>query len=100
MVSTTARGRATGLVARAARGRLGRRLARAMAAAGVGGAEVALSLVDDDEIRALNRRYRRKDRPTDVLSFSLVEGAAGLATPATVERGLLGDVVISVETAA
>jgi len=59
------------------------------------GEELTLSLVDDVAIRGLNRDYRGKDRPTDVLSFSLVEGAHGS------RRGrLLGDVVISVETAA
>jgi probable rRNA maturation factor len=111
MIATTVRGRARGAIPRAARGRLVRRLGRAMAAAGVGAAELSLALVDDDEIRALNRRWRRKDRPTDVLSFALDEAA----TPAgglprqrdpKSERGcaattsLLGDVVISVETAA
>jgi len=50
--------------------------------------------VRDDEIRRLNRDYRRKDRPTDVLSFSLREGEFG-----DVSRSM-GDVVISLETAA
>ncbi|MCH2184679.1 rRNA maturation RNase YbeY [Myxococcota bacterium] len=46
-------------------------------------------------MRALNRAWRGRDRPTDVLSFSLLEGEGGA------HRGpLLGDVVISVETAA
>jgi probable rRNA maturation factor len=49
--------------------------------------ELSLLLTDDAEIRALNRRWRRLDRATDVLSFSM----AGR---------LLGDVVISAETAA
>jgi probable rRNA maturation factor len=53
---------------------------------------LSLSLVDDASIRSLNRQYRGKDTPTDVLSFAL-DGAPGEA-----ER-LLGDVVISVETA-
>jgi probable rRNA maturation factor len=54
---------------------------------------LSLTLVGDEAIRALNRKYRGKDKPTDVLSFALHEdgGAQG-------ER-LLGDVVISVETA-
>jgi len=52
--------------------------------------EVELSLVfcEDDFIHALNRDYRHKDRPTDVLSF-----------PQDGEAGLLGDLVISVPTA-
>ncbi len=50
-----------------------------------------LRLVDDEEMRALNRRYRQIDASTDVLSFP------GETTP---EGRHLGDVVISVETAA
>ncbi len=56
--------------------------------------ELSISLVDDVEIRELNRTHRGRDRATDVLSFSLVEGDHALF------RGnLLGDVVISVDTA-
>jgi len=51
-------------------------------------------LVRDAEIRRLNREYRKQDRPTDVLSFSLREGEFG-----DVSRSI-GDVVISLETAA
>lgn len=54
-------------------------------------ATLTLRLVDDDEIRDLNQRFRGKAEPTDVLSFS------GEKTP---EGRHLGDVVISVETAA
>jgi probable rRNA maturation factor len=57
--------------------------------------ELSLSLVDDAEMRELNRSYRQIDRPTDVLSFSLVEGEG-----AAFRGGLLGDVVIGIETAA
>ena len=56
--------------------------------------EVSLRLVDDAQIHALNRGYRRKDRPTDVLAFAQREGPAGAIHP-----GLLGDIVISVDTA-
>ena len=58
-------------------------------------AELSLSLIDDDEMRELNRHYRSKDRSTDVLSFSLFEGEG-----AEFRGGLLGDVVIGIETAA
>jgi len=57
--------------------------------------ELTLSLVDDAEIRELNASYRGRKRATDVLSFSLLEGDHGE------HRGqLLGDVVISIDTAA
>ena len=88
------RGRARTLVSRTEAQRLGRELGRALVAAGEAGAEMTLSLVDDDEIHALNRDYRDKDKPTDVLSFSMREGEGG-----TLHPELLGDVVISVETA-
>jgi len=47
-----------------------------------------VALVTDRRIAALNRRYRRRARPTDVLSF-----------PASESNGYRGDVVISAETA-
>ena len=60
------------------------------------GSALSLSLVGDREIAQLNREHRGKDKPTDVLSFPLYE--AGEAAPGEGER-LLGDVVISVDTA-
>jgi len=68
-------------------------------------AEVAVTLVDDEEIRVLNRDYRGKDAPTDVLSFPLWEPEEVADIRAHPERYperplLVGDVVISVETAA
>ncbi len=56
--------------------------------------EISLSFVDDKTIQGLNRQYRNKDKPTDVLSFSLQEGEFGNINP-----HILGDVVISVDTA-
>lgn len=56
--------------------------------------EVAVRLTTDDAIRELNRAYRGKDKPTDVLAFAQREGPAGALHPE-----LLGDLVISVETA-
>jgi probable rRNA maturation factor len=56
--------------------------------------ELSIALVDDATIARLNERYRGVARPTDVLAFPIREGEAA-------DRGgnLLGDVVISVETA-
>jgi probable rRNA maturation factor len=56
--------------------------------------EVGLRITTDREIRALNRDYRGKAKPTDVLAFAQREGPAGALHPS-----LLGDIVISVETA-
>ena len=55
-------------------------------------AELSLVLIGNSEMRKLNAKYRRKDYPTDVLSFPMEDGG----TPAT---RLLGDVIISVEKA-
>lgn len=63
--------------------------------------EVSISLVDDEHIRELNLTYRQKDCSTDVLSFPLLEDDE----EQWVEEGeddpelLLGDIVISLETA-
>lgn len=59
--------------------------------------EWSLTFVDDATIHQLNREYRQVDRPTDVLSFALEE-AGGPKPPPDAPR-MLGDVVISVETA-
>jgi rRNA maturation RNase YbeY len=74
---------------------LGRRARRLLGALDRPGAELSLALVDDAAMAELNQRYRGRRGPTDVLSFSLLEG------PHRRHRGaLLGDVVISVDTAA
>lgn len=56
--------------------------------------ELSISLVGDTAIRRLNRTWRRKDKPTDVLSFP-----AGDAPKGTPGPRLLGDVIISLDTA-
>ena len=65
-----------------------------MAAGDEGGSELTLSLVGDEEIRALNQEWRGEDHATDVLSFSMREGEGG-----ELHNEVLGDIVISVETA-
>lgn len=62
--------------------------------------EVDITIVDDEEIHTLNREYRNVDRPTDVLSFALDEGEED--EPELIdgpEEHLLGDIIISAETA-
>ncbi|MGN0607872.1 MAG: rRNA maturation RNase YbeY [Oscillospiraceae bacterium] len=63
-----------------------------------GDAEVSVSFVNNNEIRQLNRVYRDKDKSTDVLSFPLGENGVYDVNNET-GAFLLGDVVISMETA-
>lgn len=100
---------------------LGRTAEAVLAAARVEAAELSLVLVSDRRMRSLNRRYRKKDRTTDVLAFPLLDrrspapaaslgprtrpgasGAGGCDIAKSRLRGvpiLLGDVVISMPTA-
>jgi len=68
---------------------LSRFLTQAQRLAGVGG-KVNVVITDDRELRALNRRYRRKDKPTDVLSFSSLPQFG---------KELAGDIAISAQYA-
>jgi len=61
-------------------------------------AEVSLVLADDAYIQELNSHYRGKDMPTDVLSFALNEGEEPEIIDGP-EENLLGDIIISLETA-
>lgn len=73
------------------------------------GGEVSVSFVNNDEIRMLNRDYREKDRPTDVLSFPMYEQEELQQWQATDETNhmtehdgiplLLGDIIISIPKA-
>lgn len=63
-----------------------------------GNAEVSVSIVNDKQIHELNRKYRNMDKPTDVLSFPLGEEGSYDTNPETGDY-LLGDIVISLETA-
>jgi len=56
---------------------------------------LSILIVDDRQIREINRDYLGKDRPTNVISFAMQEGEGEGIQP-----DLLGDVVISAETAA
>ena len=82
---------------------------RLMALVGVAACELSIVVADDEFVRALNREFRGKDRPTDVLSFSQLEQAPpedaspqpvpGNSPLAPAPGTALGDVVISVDTA-
>jgi probable rRNA maturation factor len=94
--------RGAGLDARA----LANVVERLLAEIGETGSSVSLTFVRDAEMRALNRAHRGKDAPTDVLSFPLFAPDAfdrsGVTRPR--QRGdgperMLGDVVVSVDTA-
>ena len=61
-------------------------------------AEVSVSFVSNDDIKSLNKMYRDKDRVTDVLSFPLSDDGRYDINNET-GMCLLGDVVISLQTA-
>lgn len=72
-----------------------RRVARRiLAESGLLDAELSLLFVSDLQIQALNQRYLRRDKPTNVLSFPMRKGEFSILHP-----HLLGDIVISVEMA-
>ncbi len=64
-----------------------------------GKAEVSISFVDDEQIRALNKEYRGKDIHTDVLSFPLSPDGEHFDVDEETGAAQLGDIVISLERA-
>jgi probable rRNA maturation factor len=66
-----------------------------LSASGCPDAQLSILIVDDATIQEINRDYLDKDRPTNVISFAMQEGEGGGVQP-----DLLGDVIISAETAA
>jgi probable rRNA maturation factor len=96
-VDILVRGGAKELLDTAMKRRVAARVRLALRALDRAGSSATLVFTDDQEIRVLNRDYRKHDRATDVLSFHLQE-LAGEDDPAG--QGIpLGDIVISVETA-
>ena len=82
---------------------LRRRAEKMLRHLGMSGVELSIALVGDAEIHELNRSYRKMDKPTDVLAFPVEErvpprpGKGSRPAPETIE-GLLGDVILSIET--
>jgi probable rRNA maturation factor len=66
---------------------------QAIQAAGASG-DISILLTNDERLRELNQQFRKKNKPTDVLSFSAVEWSEGRASKH------LGDLAISLDTAA
>jgi probable rRNA maturation factor len=58
--------------------------------------EVSVRFTDDDEVKALNAGYRGKEKPTNVLSFPMIDGGL-LGSIASADAGevLLGDIVLA-----
>lgn len=69
-------------------GELQRAVLHVLASQGVHACEISLTLLADDDIRALNHRYLGKNRPTDVIAFGLESGAS-----------LVGDVYLGADQA-
>ena len=61
--------------------------------------ELSILFTDDEHMAALNQQYRDKEGATDVLSFPMMGDLDGETAPALFEPVMLGDVVISVDTA-
>ncbi len=64
---------------------------------GVENSELSITLTDDENIHALNKKYRNIDKPTDVLSFAFRESDEPQILDSEFE--ILGDIIISVERA-
>ena len=76
------------------RRKIGAAARRILKTLGYEGYELTVVLVDDREITRLNRQYFRRRRPTNVISFPMMDGSA-----LSLRARMLGDVVISAETA-
>jgi len=76
------------------RRKIGAAARRILKTLGYDGYELTVVLVDDREITRLNRQYFRRNRPTNVISFPMMD-----ETPASLHSRILGDVVISADTA-
>lgn len=64
------------------------------------GAEVSVTIVNNEEIQKINKEYRGKDYPTDVISFALEEDGEGEIEIIGADMPpVLGDIIISVDKA-
>lgn len=61
-------------------------------------AEISVTIVDNEEIRKINNKFRNIDKATDVLSFPLIDFNAE-SLPEDNSKIYLGDIIISIERA-
>ena len=68
---------------------------------GVENSEVSVTLTNDQKIHELNLRYRKIDRPTDVLSFAFRDSDEPeiFSDPESDQPEILGDIIISIDRA-
>jgi probable rRNA maturation factor len=60
--------------------------------------EISITFVDNDQIREINKEYRGKDTPTDVISFAMEEmGEDEIQIIGMVIPRVLGDIIISID---
>lgn len=71
-------------------------LKRALKSEKIKNASFNVILIDDKEITKINKMYRKKDKPTDVISFALEDNKESISA---YNKRILGDIYISVETA-
>ncbi len=82
------------------RGKLLRRVLKILKELNLADAELSISVISDEEMREINRQYRGRDKPTNVLSFAQDDAGAnydGIPTPKGAPR-ILGDVILAAET--
>lgn len=75
-------------------GKIRRAAKKILSGLGFQGYELSIVIVDDQEITRLNRQYFHRNRPTNVISFPMAA-----EDPASLHSKILGDVVISAQTA-
>jgi probable rRNA maturation factor len=56
---------------------------------------VSLVMADDEEVHALNKQWRAKDKPTNVLSFPMLSRDEVLAAGSSQAPGMLGDMILA-----
>lgn len=71
-------------------------LKRALKSEKIKNASFNVILIDDKEITKINKMYRKKNKPTDVISFALEDNKESISA---YNKRILGDIYISVETA-
>lgn len=86
------------LATRAARAALSASAQAGWLDAPVPAVELSIRLTSDAEVQALNRDYRGKDKPTNVLSFPMLDAEELAEGPAHPGEILLGDIVLACET--